>query len=70
MKRMDGVLDTLPRRDKVEMRYHVSTRNGRKVITRVPWHRDGDRWYSGVPGPEMAHGDLRFLISEFAGRID
>lgn len=66
MKREDGVVDPIKRRDKVEMRYHVSHRQGRAVVTRIPWHLDSDgKRYSGVPGPEMDLNALKFLINEF-----
>jgi hypothetical protein len=63
MKREDGVLDPTRRRDKVEMRYHISTRNGRQVVTRIPWHLDASGVkYSGVPGPEMDFEALKLLV--------
>lgn len=66
MKREDGVLDPTRRRDKLEMRYHVTKRNGNTFVVRVPWHLDSNGVkYSGVPGPEMDLNALKFLINEF-----
>jgi hypothetical protein len=67
LKREDGVLDGVRRKDGVEMRYHVSKRHGEPIIRRVAWHRNftTKEWYPGIEGPEMSLQSLQFVINEY-----